>query len=49
MECGADGMEDRLNIIGEALLEHINVPTNPVSLALRVAACQVIGLPLVVY
>lgn len=49
MECGADGLKDRLNIIREALLERINVLTNSVSLALRVSACQVIGLPPVVY
>lgn len=49
MKCGADGLKDRPNIIREALLERINVLTHPVSLALRALACQVIGLPPVVY
>lgn len=49
MEYGADGLKDRPNIIREVLLERINILTNPVSLVLHVSACQVIGLPPVVY
>lgn len=49
MECGADGLKGRLNIIRETLLERTNAPTNPVTLVLRASFCQVIGLPPVVY
>ncbi|KAL4890723.1 HAD-like protein [Aspergillus ambiguus] len=43
-ECEGFALKDRLLSIREALIERINIPTNALSLALRVAACQEIGL-----
>lgn len=49
MECGKGALKDRLETIKEALLERINIPTNPLPLALRISACQAIGLNLSIY
>lgn len=48
-ECGKGALNDRLRGIREALVEQINTPTNPLSLALRLSACQVIEVDPVVY
>lgn len=44
LECGTSTLKQRLEQITEALTERVNVPTNPLSLALRVSACQMIGI-----
>lgn len=49
LECGEGALKKRLGVIKEALLERINVPTNPLALALRISACQLIGLDPFIY
>lgn len=44
MECSKGTSKDRLETIKEALLKRINIPTNQLPLALRISACQAIGL-----
>ncbi|KAI0602066.1 HAD-like domain-containing protein [Biscogniauxia sp. FL1348] len=44
VECESLPFREELEVIKDALLERINVPTNPLALALRISACQLIGL-----
>lgn len=44
-ECGSEDLRKQLApAIKEALLERVNIPTNPLALSLRISACQSIGL-----
>ncbi|KAI1632960.1 HAD-like domain-containing protein [Biscogniauxia mediterranea] len=44
LECGSSPFRKELEAIKDALLERINMPANPLALALRISACQLIGL-----
>ncbi|KAL3471105.1 HAD-like protein [Aspergillus californicus] len=44
VECGEGRLKSRLHGIQDALYEQLNTTTNPLSLALRVASCQTIGI-----
>ncbi len=44
-ECDSSYLKEQLaTAISEALLERVNIPTNPLALALRISACQLMGL-----
>ncbi|KAI5923456.1 HAD-like domain-containing protein [Camillea tinctor] len=43
-ECGQSPFKQEIESIKDAVLERINMPTNPLALALRISACQIIGI-----
>ncbi|KAI1494900.1 HAD-like domain-containing protein [Biscogniauxia mediterranea] len=49
LECGSSPFRKELEAIKDALLERINMPANPLALALRISACQLIGLDTSLY
>ncbi|KAF2967472.1 hypothetical protein GQX73_g6111 [Xylaria multiplex] len=48
-ECRGSPLSSRLEAIKERLEERINVPTNPMSLAMRIYACQLVGIDAKLY
>ncbi|KAI0883876.1 HAD-like domain-containing protein [Annulohypoxylon maeteangense] len=49
VECNQEALRKDLGYIKEALLERINLPTNALALALRISACQSIGIDKLCY
>ncbi|KAI1099518.1 HAD-like protein [Jackrogersella minutella] len=43
-ECGPGRLANELDVIKGKLEERLNMPTNPLSLALRIFACQLVGI-----
>ncbi|KAI1496063.1 HAD-like protein [Biscogniauxia marginata] len=43
-ECGSVPLRKKLEVIKEKLGESLNIPTNPLALALRISACQFAGI-----
>ncbi|EKG14268.1 HAD-superfamily hydrolase subfamily IA variant 3 [Macrophomina phaseolina MS6] len=44
LECSSETLKEELEVVKEALLERVNVPVNPLALALRIFACQLVGI-----